>query len=38
LIQENENYQQRGFGKFLDTVLSNYGMGGKIIEHAVALV
>jgi hypothetical protein len=25
LIQENENYRQRGFEKFLDTVLSNYG-------------
>jgi len=24
-MQENENYQQRGFGRFLDTVLSNYG-------------
>jgi hypothetical protein len=25
IIQENENYQQRGFENFLDTVLSNYG-------------
>jgi hypothetical protein len=25
LIQENENYRQRGFGRFLDTVSSNYG-------------
>ena len=31
-IQENENYRQRGFEKFLDMVLSNYGKGYSLFK------